>query len=162
MNAKRISVLTAFLIVLILVFSQTALANDLFIVASKDTQQAVKNWLGFLESKEIPVKTVTPDTFSNHKNELYIVIIGSINEPGGIGQIAKEALTAEEFQSISKNGEGKMFFKPQAWNVGQKVILFVGPDQTAADTARKASKNEWFEMFQDWFDIEDTEGLHTY
>ena len=77
-------------------------------------------------------------------------------------EIAEDALTAEEFQAVSKNDKGKMFFKPQAWNVGQKVILFLGPDQKAVDEARKSSRDEWFEMLQDWFDIEESDGLHAY
>ena len=162
MNAKRTSMGIIMVVVLTLGFFQTAAAYDLVVVATKDTQQAVKNWLGFLESKEVPVKLVTPDTFSKVKNELYIIVMGSVNEPGGIAEIAKDALTAKEYQEVTKGNQGKMYIKPQAWNVGQKVILFVGPDQKAVDEARKSSRDEWFEMLQDWFDIEESEGLHAY
>ena len=121
---------------------QNAAARDLIVVASKTTQEASQDWIDFLESNEIPMKIITPDSFSKHREDLYIIVLGSVNESKGIAEIAEDALTAEEFQTISNNSEGKMFFKPQAWNVGQKVILFLGSDQEAVTKARKASKEE--------------------
>ncbi|MBN1848473.1 MAG: hypothetical protein JW932_07800 [Deltaproteobacteria bacterium] len=163
MKMKKVTILlTIFLTILIFGFLNIAIANDLIVVASKATQKASLNWFEFLEIKEVPIKIITPDAFLKYRNELYIVVMGSVNEPGGIGEIAKQALTVEEFQSISKDGTGKMFFKPQAWNVGQKVILFVGPNQAAVDEARKASRDKWFDMLQEWFEIVDIEGMHTY
>ena len=153
---------TGIVIVMILAlgFAQYTAARDLIVVASKNTQKASLDWLGFLESKEIPVKLVTPDAFSDVKEELYIVVLGSLDESEEVTEIAKDALTADEFKSL--NSGGKMFYKPQAWNVGQKVILFLGPNQDAVKEARKASKDEWYEMLQDWFDIDDSEGFHVY
>jgi hypothetical protein len=155
---------TAIVIVMVLTlgFVQNAAARDLIVVASKATQEASKDWIDFLKSKEIPMKIIAPDSFSSYKEKLYIVIIGSVNESDGIKEIAKDALTAEEFQSITNNSEGKMFYKPQAWNVGQKVILFLGPNQEAVVKARKSTREEWFEMLKEWFDIEDTESFHVY
>ena len=141
-------------------FVQNAAARDLIVVATKDTQKACKDWLGFLESKEIPVKLVTPDSFSSVKDELYIVVMGSLDESNGIAEIAKEALTADEFKSAGS--EGKMFYKPQAWNVGQKVIIFLGPNLQAVRENRVSTQEEWYEMLKEWFDIEDTEGFHVY
>ncbi|MBN2418652.1 MAG: hypothetical protein JXL81_04655 [Deltaproteobacteria bacterium] len=144
----------------ILGFFQNAAARDLIVVATKDTQNASKDWLGFLESKEIPVKLVTPDSFSGVKEELYIVIMGSMDESEAMAGIAKDALTADELKSV--NSEGKMFYKPQAWNVGQKVILFLGPNRKATLDARISTQEKWYEMLKEWFDIEDTEGFHVY
>ena len=141
---------------------QNAAARDLIIVASKTTQEASQDWIDFLESNEIPMKIITPDSFSKYKEELYIIVLGSVNESKGIAEIAEDALTAEEFQAISNNNEGKMFFKPQAWNVGQKVILFLGSNPDAVTKARKASRDEWFEMLKEWFDIEDVDSFHVY
>lgn len=140
--------------------TQYAAAADLIVVASKETQKAVKDWLGFLESKEIPVKLVTPDSFADVKNDLYIVIIGGFDESKEIKEIAKEALTADELKSLDT--EGKMFYKPQAWNVGQKVILFLGPNLEAAINARISAQEEWYEMLKEWFDINDSGGFHLY
>ena len=159
-NWKYIGI--AIVMVLVTGFVQNVAAKDLIIVASKTTQEASQDWIDFLESNEIPMKIITPDSFSKHKQELYIIVLGSVNESEGIAAIAEEALTAEEFQNISNNSEGKMFFKPQAWNVGQKVILFLGSNPDAVTKARKASRDEWFDMLKDWFDIEDVDSFHVY
>ena len=150
------------IMVLALGFVQNAAARDLIVVASKATQDASQDWIDFLQSKEIPMKIITPDSFSKYNQELYIVVLGSVNESKGIQEIAKEALTAEEFRSVANNSEGKMFFKPQAWNVGQKVILFLGPNQEAVAKARKSTRDEWYEMLEEWFDIEDVDSFHVY
>jgi len=55
-----------------------------------------------------------------------------------------------------------MFYKPQVWNIGQKVILFLGPNEDEVKKARKSTKEEWYKMLQDWFDIDDLEGFHVY
>ncbi len=79
---------------------QSASARDLIVVATKATQDASKDWFSFLESKEIPVKLVTPDAFADYKGELYIIVLGSFDESKDITEIAKEALTADEFKSV--------------------------------------------------------------
>ncbi|MFC1838387.1 hypothetical protein ACFL1N_02310 [Thermodesulfobacteriota bacterium] len=162
MNRKWKFIATAIFMLFTLGFAQNAVARDLIVVASKETQKASMDWLGFIESKEIPVKIVTPDSFSRYKEELYIVVLGNISESKEMAEIAKDALTAEEYKNLEKKSEGKMFYKPQAWNVGQKVILFLGSNQEAVATARKSSKDEWFEMLKEWFDIDETEGFHVY
>jgi hypothetical protein len=162
MNAKLKNMGIFIVLFFALGFVQSASATDLIVVATKAAQDASKDWLGFLESKEIPVKLVTPDSFSNFKEEMYIIVLGSFDESKEITEIAKEALTADELNSVSKSNEGKMFYKPQAWNPGQKVILFLGPNMAAVINARKSTKDDWFEMLRDWFDIQDTEGFHVY
>lgn len=160
MNNKMKYIWIIVIMVLSLGFSLNATARDLIVVATKDTQKSSMDWLGFLESKEVPVRLVTPDVFPEVKGELYIVVLGSPNESKEMAEIAKEALTDDEYKSI--HAEGKMFYKPQAWNVGQKVILFLGPDQDAVIKVRKSTKEEWYEMLKDWFDIDDMEGFHVY
>jgi hypothetical protein len=162
MNTNWKYIVIAIVMILIEGFVQNAAARDLIIVASKTTQEASQDWIDYLESNEIPMKIITPDSFYKYKEELYIVVLGCVNESKKIAEIAEDALTAEEFQAISNNSEGKMFFKPQAWNVGQKVILFLGPNPEAVTKARKASRDEWFEMLAEWFDIEDADRLHVY
>ncbi len=160
MNTKLKYVWITIVIILTLGFSQFAAARDLIVVASKATQEASQDWFGFLESKEIPVKKVTPDSFNDVKNELYIIVLGSLDESNEIKEIAKDALTDDEFKSLS--GAAKMFYKPQAWNVGQKVILILGPDKDAVKETRVDSQEKWYEMLQEWFDIEDSQGFHLY
>ena len=160
MNRRLRYTTVVIVMVLALGLAQYAAARDLIVIASKETQKASRDWLGFLESKEIPVKLVTPDSFTDYKGELYIIVLGSPVESKEIKEIAKDALTPDEFKSI--NTEGKMFYKPQAWNVGQKVILFLGSDQEAILNARVSSQEEWYGMLKEWFDIEDSEGFHVY
>ncbi len=155
----KIMVSTVFMAIL-LAYNTTA--ADLIVVATKATQDASKDWLGFLESKEIPVKVVTPDSFSGVKEELYIFVLGSFDESKEIADIAKEALTADEYKAVAEGSTGKMFYKPQAWNVGQKVILIIGPNKESVTTVRKDEKEKWFEMLKEWFDIDDTESFHVY
>ena len=160
MNTKLRYAGIIIVMVFILGLAQYAAARDLIVIATKATKKASRDWLGFLESKEIPVKLVTPDSFSDVKDELYIVVLGSLDESEGITEIAKDALTDDEFKSVKS--EGKMFYKPQAWNVGQKVILILGPDQKAVMEARISTQEEWYGMLKEWFDIEDSEGFHVY
>jgi hypothetical protein len=160
MNSKKKYITIAIFILFTFGFIQNASAADLIVVATKDTQKACKDWLGFLESKEIPVKLVTPDSFSSVKEELYIIIIGSLDESKGIAEIAKDALTADQFKSASS--EGQMFYKPQAWNVGQKVIIFLGPSLQAVIEARVSTQFKWYDMLKEWFDIEEDEGFYVY
>lgn len=162
MNNKKKYMIIALFMLFTFGFSHNATARDLIVVASKETQKESIDWLGFIESKEIPVKIITPESFSTYKEELYIVVLGSINESKEITEIAKDVLTAEEYKNLINNSEGKMFYKPQAWNVGQKVILFLGLNQEAVANARKNSKDEWFEMLKEWFDIDETTGFHVY
>ena len=160
MNKKMKYVWITVVVAILLGFSQLAAASDLIVVATEETQRSSMDWLGFLETKEVPVRLVTPDAFSEVKGELFIVVLGSPNESKEIEEIAKDALTADELASIKT--EGRMFYKPQAWNVGQKVILFLGPDQEAVKKARKSTHEKWYEMLTDWFDIDDLEGFHVY
>ena len=158
-NLKYIGILIA--LIFSIGFVQNAAARDLIVVATKATQTASRDWLSFLESKEIPVKLVTPDSFSGYKEELYIFVLGSLDE-SKVADIAKDALTEDEFKDLEKSDEGKMFYKPQAWNVGQKVILVLGPSREAVIETRISSQEEWYGMLKEWFDIEDTEGFHVY
>ncbi len=160
MDLKIKYFLTAMFLLITLGFAQYAAAADLIVVASKETQKASIDWLGFLESKEIPVKVVTPDSFSDVKEELYIFVLGSPGESKEIEEIAKDALTGDELKTIGS--EGKMFYKPQAWNVGQKVILILGPNRDAVIETRVSTQEKWYEMLKEWFDIEDSEGFHVY
>ena len=162
MNRKWKYIATAIFMLFTFGFTQNAAARDLIIVASKETQKVSIDWFGFIESKEIPVKIITPDSFSRYKEELYIVVLGSINESKEIAEIAKDALTSDEYKALEKSEKGKMYYKPQAWNVGQKVILLLGSSQETVAKARKSSKEEWFEMLKEWFDIDESEGFHVY
>jgi hypothetical protein len=104
----RIMVSTVFMAIL-LAYNTTA--ADLIVVATKATQDASKEWLGFLESKEIPVKVVTPDSFSGVKDALYIIVIGSIDESKEIADIAKDALPLTSSSLYQR--PGRCFINPR-------------------------------------------------
>jgi hypothetical protein len=162
MSVKRIMMVLAVVAILCSAFVQNAMAEDLIVVATKATQQASQNWVSFLESNEVPLKLVTPQEFSKHKQKRYVVLMGGVDEPDGIKELVKEALTGEEMQWLSHEGNGKMYVKSGVWEAEQRVIIFSGSNRKAADEARKATKDNWFDMLSDWFDIESGGGLHAY
>ena len=162
MDMKKIFGAMVMIIILHLCFSQTVSARDLIVVAEKSAQEMAVNWLAFLQTKEIPYKMVMPDGFGDYKKESYIVIMGDTDKAGEIYKIAGQALSSKELGSIGSDGKGETFFKSNVWAPKQKVILFLGNDLEAADKARQNSKDLWYAMFMDWFDLEGTEGLHMY
>jgi hypothetical protein len=162
MSMKRIMMVLAVVAILCSAFVQNAMADDLIVVATKATQQASLNWVSFLESNEVPLKLVTPQEFSKHKQKKYIILMGGVDEPEGIRELVKEALSGEEMQWVSHEGNGKMYVKSGVWKEGQRVIIFAGSNRKAADEARKSTKDNWFDLLSDWFDIESGGGLHAY
>jgi len=153
---------SAIIMVIAMGFLQTAHASDLVVVADKSVQDMSINWFAFLESKEVPFKVVAPEDFGDHKRESYIVVMGAVESKGDIRNIVKDALTAGELKSVEANEKGEAFFKSDVWAPRQKVILFLGNDQEGADEARKASKDHWYGLLVDWFELEGSEGLHLY
>jgi len=154
MKMIRISTVIIVVTFLLTILANTAIAQDLYVVASKATQQASQNWAGFLQSQEISLRLLTPEEFTNHKNEKYIIIMGGIDEPQGVKGLLKEVLTEAELQWISKEGNGGMYLKSDVWAMGQSIIIFAGSDWKTTEQARKAAKEEWFEMLANWFDLE--------
>jgi hypothetical protein len=88
--------------------------------------------------------------------------MGDIENNAALKKIAGQALSSAELKSIGGNTKGDSFFKSNVWVPKQNVILFIGVDQASADKARKASRDNWYYMFIEWFDIESPEGLHSY
>ena len=162
MNIKKIHITIAATMIFTVCLFQSAAARDLIVVAEKSAQEMAVNWLAFLQTKEIPYKVVMPDGFGDYKRESYIVIMGDTDKAGEIYKIAGQALSSKELGSIGSDGKGETFFKSNVWAPKQKVILFLGNDLEAADKARQNSKDLWYAMFMDWFDLEGTEGLHIY
>ena len=143
-------------------FHQQAMAQDLIIVGTGSTMDASQDWLSFLKTQEVPCVVVNPAEFGEHNKEDSIVVIGSMDESEDIKAILKEVLTAEEMEWISQAGNGKMYVKTDVWTPGQKIIVIAGSHQIIAEQARKATKEDWFELFTDWFDIETTDLLRAY
>lgn len=162
MKEKFYPIVLVILILFCVLFVQTAIADDLIVIASPSTQQGSQNWFDFLKANEIPVKVVNPGEFGSHKQEEYIVIIGSMDESDGIKAILKETLTGEELQWVSKDGNGEMYLKSDKWTQGQHIIVFAGYSQRIAEAVRKANRDDWFENISEWFGIESEEVLPAY
>jgi len=143
-------------------FHQQAMAQDLIIVGTGSTMDASQDWLSFLKTQEVPCVVVNPAEFGEHNKVDFIVVIGSMDESEDIKAILKEVLTAEEMEWISQAGNGKMYVKTDVWTPGQKIIVIAGSHQIITEQARKATKEDWFELFTDWFDIETTDLLRAY
>jgi hypothetical protein len=87
--------------------------------------------------------------------------MGSIDEPGGIAGLLKEALSDSEFEAISK--DKGMYIKSDVWGEDQGVIVFAGANKAAAEAARTGNKEEWWNELVIWFDIEEGgAALHGY
>jgi hypothetical protein len=80
--------------------------------------------------------------------------MGSPGEAGGMGGIVKEALSPQETEWVSQQGNRKMYIKSKVWAEGQSVIVFAGWDQKAVESARKESQKSWWTQISSWFDIE--------
>ncbi|MBW2000089.1 MAG: hypothetical protein JRJ29_19275 [Deltaproteobacteria bacterium] len=162
MNSRKSMMILAFSAVVFLSVVPFALADDLIVVATDRTIQESQGWIDFLKSNEVPVRSVGPEYYSNYKGAGFIIIMGGLDEPRGIKDIAEEVLGKEELESVTRGNTGRMFLKPDLWTSGQYVLLFVGPDGKAAIEARKANKEKWWEMIKDWFEIEEASGLPSY
>ena len=151
------------LCLLCLIVATTAMAEELIVVASEATFEASQKWVDFLTLNEVPLKHVTPQEFDKVKKSKYLVIMGGLDEANGIKGIAKELLDDGEFKDISQKGNGDIFFKFQKWDPMQTIIMFVGSDMAAADKARQESREDWWNSFILWFDLDaDMEGFHVY
>ena len=148
-----------------------AMADDLTIVATDEAFQEAKGWMDFLKAKEIPIVHITPNEFAKGSKAKYIVLMGGMDEPYGIRDIAQKVLSKEEFQSISKDANGKAFKKylmpknakgPRLWDATVNYIIFAGTDLAAAVKARKNSKDMWWKELAVWFDIDESPAMHPY
>ena len=164
MRMKKTTVVFAILAMIMgFAFARAATGADLIIVASKATQEASQNWVGFLKTSEVPFKLVTPQEFANYKQQKYHFFLGGVDEMEGIAGPVKEALTKDEFQWVSQPGNGKLYVKSDIWAPGQRIVIVAGSDLKASEEARKTTREQWFAILTDWFDLEQGPGgLHTY
>jgi hypothetical protein len=162
LKKQRKTLVLLLLVLFLVIFVQNARANDLIIVVSQSTQQGSQKWFDFLNVNDVPIKIIAPDEFEIHKLEKYIVIMGSMDEGEDVKNLLKQALTSEEMNLVSQKGNGNMYSKPDKWSEGQNVIVFAGSSQRITEAVRKANREEWFEKFTDWFDIETAGGFKEY
>ena len=162
MKAKRKTILLAAVAILSLVFVSNAMA-DLVVVATDATFKDAQKWVDFLSTKDVVIKHVTPMDFAKFEKEQYLVIMGSLDESGGVKDIVKEALSDAEFANVSKPGNKELYHKSDVWGEDQEVIVFSGATKEDAIAARVGNRDYWYEEFSLWFGYE-TGGasLHAY
>ena len=155
MKAKKtLLIFAAFLAMSLALSPMAALGQDqLIVVATKQTYQDAQRWVDFLTSQGLVLKNVEPSQFSQYKESQYIVLMGGVDEPG-MKELVKEAVGEKELAALSQKGVGKMYVKSGTWSQGQDVIVFAGSDAKAAEKARMDAKDEWFELFAEWFGLE--------
>jgi hypothetical protein len=152
--AKRKIIAAAFLALIILLSSlETAFAEDkIFIVTNETAKELSKDFFTVLNNESIPL-SITMDSFDKVKKEKYIIVLGGAKGPGGVDGFIKQILTAEE-QKAANQPDGKIFVKENVFSQGQKIIVFAGPDETAAANARKNSRKTWWDCLVKWFDLD--------
>ena len=142
------------LICLSVLYEAMAQDSKLIVVASKATYQDAQKWVDFLTSREVPLQHVTPPDFGKYKNEKYIVVMVSMNESGGIGDIVKQLLTKKEQALVGQQGNSNMYIKSDLWSKDQTIIIFAGYNRDAANRVRINTKDRWWDHISSWFDIE--------
>lgn len=171
MRVRNKITMVIFLTIICIPLVSLATEDDLTIVATNEAFQEAQGWVDFLRAKDIPLTHVTPQEFTKSSEAKYIVLMGGIDEPDGIGDILKKVLSKEEFQSIPRDGKGKVFKKniipknakgPEMWASAKNYIIFTGDDRSASAKARERSKDMWWEELSIWFDIDESSAVPPY
>lgn len=131
--------------------------RQLIVVANDPSYELASAWVNFLNTESVPFKRIKPNDFEKYKNEKNIVILGGPNEPEGVGEIVKQALTKEEQDYFSEEGRFRMYIKYNVWAPEQNVMIFAGSDRQAAAKARQVSRQKWIPIFNDWLGIDISE-----
>lgn len=140
--------------VAVLGLAPMAAAADLVVVATPATFAKNADWAKFLDSKNIPVKNVAPSNLAGFKDAPYVVLMGGMDEAGGIKPLAEKALSKSEFERMNMAGSSAMYVKSDVWGKGQEVIFFTGASDKGVETARKGNRAEWMDLIFNWFGIE--------
>ena len=130
-------------------------AADLVAVATPAAFAKAADWTALMKVKNIPVRNVAPSDSAGFKDAPYLVLMGGMDETGGIKPLVEKAVGKAEYEWINKAGNSRMFVKSNVWSGGQEVIIFAGADSAGADAARKVNRAEWWEIISGWFGIED-------
>jgi hypothetical protein len=152
--ARRKSIVVAFMgLMVLLTFLETAFAFDkLFIVTNQTALDMAKDFITTLNNESITM-AITMDQFDKIKNEKYIIVLGGSKGASGVDAFIKQVLTAEE-QKAANQPDGKMFVKENVFSQGQRIIVFMGPDEAAAANARKNGRKTWWDYLVKWFDLD--------
>lgn len=154
MKTRKMFMVLGMVAVLGLALAPVASAADLIVVATQATFAKAADWAKFLDSKNIPVKNVAPSDLAGFKNAPYVVLMGGMDEAGGIKPLAEKALSKTEFERMNMAGSSAMYVKSDVWSKGQEVIVFAGGSGTGVETARKGNRAEWMDIIFNWFGVE--------
>jgi hypothetical protein len=140
--------------VLGLVLAPIASAAELVVVATPESYAKAADWQKFLGSKQIPLKNVAPSNLAAFKDAQYVILLGPLDEAGGIKPLAEKALIKAEFDKMMQPGSSAMFVKSNVWSQNQEVIIYTGMGDKGVETARKANRAEWIDVIFGWFGLE--------
>jgi hypothetical protein len=154
MKAKGLLMVFGIVALVGLVLAPLASAKELIVVATPATFAKHSDWTKFLDSKNIPVKNVAPSDLAGFKDAPYVVLLGGMDEAGGIKPLAEKALSKSEVDRMNMPGSSAMYVKSDVWSKGQEVIVFTGAGDKGVETARKGNRAEWMDIIFGWFGIE--------
>jgi hypothetical protein len=154
MKAKALFVVFGIVALVGLVLAPVASAKELIVVATPATFAKHADWSKFLDSKDIVVKNVAPADLAAFKNAPYVVLLGGMDEAGGIKPLAEKALSKSELDRMNMAGSSAMYVKSDVWGKGQEVIIFTGAGDKGVEAARKGNRGEWMDLIFGWFGIE--------
>lgn len=153
MEAKKALTVAVAGWMIFLAFQGSAFAFDrLFIVTNDKALGMAKDFLNTLNNESIPL-TIVSEQFDKVKKEKYIVVLGGAKGPGSVDEFVKLVLTKEEQAEATQPG-GKMFVKENVFAQGQTIIVFAGPDESAAAEARKSGRKTWWSYLVKWFELD--------
>lgn len=141
-----------------LVLAPIASAAELVVVATQESYAKAADWQKFLTSKQIPLKNVSPSNLAAFKDAPYVVLLGPLDEAGGIKPLVEKALIKAEFDQMTQPGSSAMFVKSNVWSQGQEVIIYTGASDKGVESARKGNRAEWMDVIFGWFGLESEVG----
>ena len=151
-------ILVAFILFLILpVESQAQDEDALILIAAKESRVQAQKWIDFLGQYELPVEHYFLSELEEVKDYDFVVITGGLNETG-FKELLKGVIGDSDVASLEAEGAKKMFIKENLWKPGQTVLIFAGSDPALAAEARSESRDNWMELLQDWFDLDEVPG----
>ncbi len=124
--------------VAVLALAPAASAADLVVVATPATF----------------AKNVAPSDLAGFKNAPYVVLLGALDEVGGIKLLVEKALIKAEFDQMNKPGSSAMFVKSNVWGTSQEVLIITGAGEKGVEGARKSNRAEWMDTIFGWFGVE--------
>jgi hypothetical protein len=154
MKARKMFIIFGMIAVLGLALAPIVSAAELVVVATPESYAKAADWQKFLTSKQIPLKNVAPSNLAAFKDAQYVVLLGPLDEAGGIKPLVEKALIKAEFDQMMQPGSSAMFVKSNVWGQGQEVIIFTGSGDKGVETARKANRAEWMDVIFNWFGLE--------